>query len=53
MTGDEIIALLNAIHQGTAFSADVEDALEDLGLIIQDDQPYAHLTKAGLALIQR
>jgi hypothetical protein len=41
------------IAAGTALSAEVENDLEDRGLVRQTDQPYAEITEAGLAILRR
>lgn len=41
------------IAAGTALSAEVENDLEDRGLVRQTDQPYAEITEAGLAVLRR
>ena len=46
------VEILEAIQLGTAFSAEVENDLEDRGLIRQTDQPYAEITAKGLALLK-
>jgi hypothetical protein len=43
---------LRAIHRGEALAARVENDLEERGLIVQSDAPYATLTRAGLALLE-
>lgn len=42
---------LYMIASGAALAAEVENDLEERGLIVQTDKPYATLTDAGKALI--
>jgi len=42
---------LKLIAAGNALSAAVENDLEDQGLIIQTDQPYATITPKGQRLL--
>jgi hypothetical protein len=44
-------AALRLIADGQALSAEVENALQERGLIVQTDQPYATLTDAGRSLL--
>lgn len=48
---DRDVEALRLIAAGTAFPAEVENDLEDRGLIVQTDAPYAVLTDAGRKLI--
>jgi predicted methyltransferase len=43
---------LVAIDMGNALSAAIENDLEERGLIVQTDKPYATLTPAGRELIK-
>lgn len=45
------IETLRLIAAGQAFPAEVENDLEERGLVRQTDQPYAQLTAAGRRLI--
>jgi hypothetical protein len=47
-----LVLTLQRIDRGTAFSADVEDDLEERGLIVQHDGPYASITAEGRRLIE-
>lgn len=51
MTDAQIVAALRAIDARNALPADVEYELEDLGLIVTDDAPYARLTDDGRAFM--
>ena len=42
---------LGLIVTGVALDADTENRLEDEGLIVQTDNPYAHLTDKGRDLL--
>jgi hypothetical protein len=44
---------LGAIAAGRALPAAVENDLEERGLIVQTDEPYATLTRAGRELLTR
>jgi hypothetical protein len=50
ITPDHVEALRIIASGGVALSAAIEYELEDLGLIVQTDAPYATLTPEGEAL---
>lgn len=50
--GPDAVAFVAAIAIGTAYPAAVENRLEEDGLIVQTDEPYARVTPAGEALLR-
>jgi len=47
------VQILRAIDSGRAYPAEIELALEDQGLLVQTDAPYAKLTDKGREMISR
>ena len=48
-----VIACLRLIAAGNALSAQDENELEERGLIVQTDKPYATITDEGRALLAK
>lgn len=52
MTTQQIVEALKQIDSPQALPAAIEYELEDMGLIVQDHRPYAHLTREGRVFLK-